>query len=142
MNQFNLKNSISIRIIIIGFLSLILLIPVLMIQDLINERFNRFSETQNEINSKWGLDQNITGPLLVIPKTRQITNPAGDVHFLVENVYILPDELTISGKVIPQIRYRGIYKTVLYSGTFMVILISMPWPNIRMTQMYTGQKPI
>lgn len=116
MNAFSLKNSIGLRIVIIGFLSLVLLIPVLMIQSVIKERQGRFTETQNEISSKWGGTQNITGPLLVIPRIRRITSAAGEKHIFNENIYILPDELKMSGEVIPQVRYRGIYKTVVYTS--------------------------
>jgi inner membrane protein len=116
MNQFSLKNSISIRIFIIGFLSLILLIPVLMIDGLISERFSRFKETQTDISSKWGVDQNVMGPVLVVPRVKQITKADGEKQVFNENVYILPEELNISGNIVPQIRYRGIYKTVLYTS--------------------------
>ena len=38
-----------------------------MIQDLIRERDDRKEDVLREIASKWGRDQTVSGPLLVIP---------------------------------------------------------------------------
>ena len=54
MEKRSLKNSIGIRLLIIGFLSLVLLIPAVMIQLLISERQDRRDAAYDEVAGKWG----------------------------------------------------------------------------------------
>lgn len=64
-----INQSITFKALIIGFLTLILLIPGLMIQDLIKERQNRSIETIEKINAKWSNAQTVCGPILAVPYT-------------------------------------------------------------------------
>ena len=65
-------NSISFKLIVMGILILILLIPVSSVKELINERQERRKGAITEINSKWGPAQTITGPILSIPYKKSI----------------------------------------------------------------------
>lgn len=67
MISFNLKHSIGMRLFIIAFMSLILLIPSLLIQNLISERENRRDGVVEEISLKWGTQQSIVGPVISVP---------------------------------------------------------------------------
>ncbi len=51
------RNKIILKSFLIGFLTLILLIPNLFIQDLVNERQSRQSAAVGEISSKWAGSQ-------------------------------------------------------------------------------------
>ncbi len=62
-----LKNSITAKMITVGFLILILLIPLSFAGDLIRERGYRQSEVIEEINTKWGKEVVIYGPILKVP---------------------------------------------------------------------------
>ena len=62
-----LKRSITIKLFTIGFLILILLIPVSMVVRLIEEREDRQQQAIQEISSKWGEEQTITGLILNVP---------------------------------------------------------------------------
>ena len=62
-----LKNSISIRLFVIGFLLLLLLIPIEMVKDLIREREYRQQDVIREVSSKWGEAQTIKALALTIP---------------------------------------------------------------------------
>ena len=70
-----INQSITLKALIIGFLTLILLIPGLMIQDLIRERQNRSLETIEKINNKWSNAQTFCGPVISIPYTTTQVNP-------------------------------------------------------------------
>ena len=61
------SQSITMKALIIGFLTLILLIPSGMIQSLIQERNLRSEETIEKINSKWSNAQTLTGPVICVP---------------------------------------------------------------------------
>lgn len=115
-----LKNSIMIRLIVIGFLLLLLLIPIGMVKDLIREREYRQQDAINEVSSKWGSMQTIKGLALTIPYRSYSKVYDKDNNFkLVESIdyaHFLPEELNISGTIFPKVRYRGIYEIVVYNS--------------------------
>ena len=123
-----IRNSIILKLAIIGFLMLILLIPASMVENLIGEKQSRKLGAVSEISSKWGNAQTVTGPLITIPyKTftqTTITDKKGKTHTKthtrINHLYILPETLKINGKISPEIRYRGIYKAVLYSADMQI----------------------
>ena len=109
-------NSIAVKVGIIGALILILLIPAAMVRSLIEERRGRQMEAINEISGKWGGSQVISGPVITVPYTMVKIDSRGRPQTITEKLNILPEELNITGELIPEIRYRGIYKTVLYQA--------------------------
>ena len=68
-NKFGnwLKTSITARMLMIGILILVLLIPLSYIESLINERSNRQESMVNEISEKWGNEVLLYGPILKVP---------------------------------------------------------------------------
>ena len=50
----NVWQSNTFRLMLIGALTLVLLIPLLLVQNLVRERKERQEEVINEIDSKWG----------------------------------------------------------------------------------------
>ncbi|HNR95041.1 MAG TPA: cell envelope integrity protein CreD [Kiritimatiellia bacterium] len=111
-----LKDSVTVKIIIIGFLVLGLLIPAAMVRSLIREREHRRAAVVREISSKWGATQHITGPVLTVPYIEEVRAEKGKPVEVVHHLHILPDMLNISGQVLPEVRYRGIYEAVLYNA--------------------------
>jgi len=117
MSLNKVKNSISARPIIIAVMTIVLLIPAMLIQNLVEERQQRRAETEIEISDKWGASQTITGPIVVVPVLEQIkTGKTDKVSHYRKYAYFLPDDLLIDGKMDPQIRYRGIHEVALYSS--------------------------
>ena len=49
-----LRNSITAKLLVIGILALVLLIPLSFVKDIIYERSLRQSQVITEINQKWG----------------------------------------------------------------------------------------
>ena len=117
-----IKNSITIRLITIGILILILLIPVSMVKDLIREREYRQQDAIWEVSSKWGEAQTITGLVLTIPYNvyeKIYDRDDNDKYKLIKTTkyaHFLPEELDIEGFVKPEVRYRGIYEVVVYNS--------------------------
>ena len=121
--------SILFKLGLIGFLTLLLLIPSFMVQDLITERQNRQQEVIREISDKWSGSQLVQGPILVLPYKTTVMEKDSDTQKsgrreILTNIYILPEILNISSKANPELLHRGIFDAVVYnsqikvSGTF------------------------
>lgn len=118
-----IRDSIIVKVITIGILILIMLIPASMVENLIHERQSRKFEAVNEISSKWGQAQVVLGPVITIPyqiiTKSTVVDKKGKAHtkthISTNYLYILPEDLKVTGEIKPEIRYRGIYKAVLYS---------------------------
>ncbi|MDD4032164.1 MAG: cell envelope integrity protein CreD [Bacteroidales bacterium] len=110
-------NSYSVKMILVGGLALVLLIPSFLIQNLIQERITLSEQVKKELYSQWGEKQVIAGPVLNVPFTvtetgedsQKITEQHGVAHFL-------PESLKTDGSLYPETRKRGIYKVVVYQG--------------------------
>lgn len=59
--------SLTLRLLTIGILILILLIPANRVSSLIRERKSRQYEAVNEISKKWGVSQTLNGSILTVP---------------------------------------------------------------------------
>ena len=113
-NQKN-ANSVTLKAIIIGVLMIIMMIPVGLIVNLVEEREQASKSVTDEISSKWGYSQTITGPIIAVPYKYNImdNNILKEVN---DYAYFLPEDLNIEANVTPEIRYRGIYKVVVYQS--------------------------
>ena len=63
----SIRSSQTLRLLSLGFLALLLQIPISMISGLVSERRERRDAAITEVSSKWGNEQSITGPALVLP---------------------------------------------------------------------------
>lgn len=120
------RTSITARMLMIGILILILLIPLSYIEDLIDERMLRQQEVVKEINQKWGEEVLVYGPILKVPykvyKETLITNPITkefqkETTETIKFAYFFPNKLNIKSTINPNEKVRGIYKTAVYQST-------------------------
>ncbi|HCT29851.1 MAG TPA: cell envelope integrity protein CreD [Bacteroidales bacterium] len=119
--SFYEKNIVVFKVGAIGFLILLLLIPMSMIDSLVMERKARQMEAANEISSKWGFEQKLTGPVLAVPY--MLIEPGqkqGEVITSAHTAYFLPEMLKVDGKINPEVRNRGLFKVAVYSSTLKV----------------------
>jgi inner membrane protein len=136
LDRFNawIQESIMIKLLSIGFLVLILLIPGTWIDSLIYERQHRADEAMNEVAEKWSGSQTISGPVLVIPFRKQevVDNGKEGKKILehIERAYFLPDNLNVNGEVNPTILHRGIFDAVVY-GSKLNINSKFTSPNFK-----------
>lgn len=109
----------SLKLIVIGVISLLLLIPASMITGIVREREYRQEEVVKEISSKWGSEQTIDGPYLSLTGKYDYTIKdellKSKTQTATKKITLLPEELNIEAEIVPEIRYRGIFKTVLYT---------------------------
>ena len=110
------KNKLIIKAFFIGCLILVLLIPTFFIMFLFTDREQRRKEVVQEVSSKWAGAQTVTGPFLMIPYYETQTNKTNQIVTNKKHLYLLPDELNINGKILPQIRHRSIFKVPVYNS--------------------------
>ncbi|WP_417293041.1 inner membrane CreD family protein, partial [Desulfovibrio porci] len=66
------------RFAIVAAIALALLIPLLLVQNLVDERASLYRNVVQDISRTWGGQQQLIGPMLLIPYTeRQITRRRG-----------------------------------------------------------------
>jgi len=117
--NFFSRNSKSIKAIIIGFLVILLLIPMVMIMRLIGERDSRESEAIQEVSSKWSGSQVVSGPYLsfdYIINHESIVEGKKNIVTETKNLILFPDELNIDGQLKTETRKRGIYEVNVYQS--------------------------
>lgn len=117
-------NSVGFKLVLIIILSLILLIPSVLIRELIREREIRRNQTIDEVTSIWGNSQTLCGPVLTVQFETIEETGKDEFKTIIQHAHFLPEKLTITGTIEPEVRNRGIYKVVTYktvlnvSGSF------------------------
>lgn len=95
-----------LKLILIGVMSLFLLIPQQLLQMLVDERHSTAEETIKEVGQSWSRPQRVVGPVVHIPSNNNQT----------PDVYLLPEELTVTGDVNTEERHRGIFDVTVYTA--------------------------
>ncbi len=116
-----ISNSTVLKLFVIFFLSLILLIPLSLISDLIEERKNRELEVSGGIALNWGKEQVISSPVLAIPYRETIPLSAekaekSNLREELKWIFVLPKTSNITTDITPQHLSRGIYNAVVYNS--------------------------
>ena len=108
------KESIALRILIVGCLIVLLLVPLFMIQALIAERQINRNVSVKEISKSWAGPQTIAGPILTTIIMGEKMNKEGNKIETKKRNFFFFFNLSVEAKVIPEKRYRGIYSTIVY----------------------------
>jgi inner membrane protein len=113
------RESIVAKLLFIGMLILLLLLPSAMIDNLINERAARQDGIIQDVSDKWSGAQQFKGPVLIIPYKKLVTEKDAKqkdvVTEVVENLYLLPENLNIKAKINSSLLHRGIFDVVVYN---------------------------
>jgi inner membrane protein len=124
--SFGKRYRTVIKLIGVGALVLLLLIPLGMITGVLSDRLQRRNEAVYDITSSWGREQNLIGPVLMIPyqyrfKTvKEVPGKDGKVEKReVEETasawaYFLPEMLNVAGDAETQKLKRGIYEAAVF----------------------------
>jgi inner membrane protein len=103
-------------------LILALMIPMLFVWLLVEERERRAGEVRGEVAREWGESQFINGPVLIIPYTVKVvfTDKDGKQTETVQErlAVFMPQALNVSGKATTKVLHRSIYDVPVYTGTF------------------------
>jgi len=113
-----IRGSQMLRLLLIGFLVLLLLIPAAMIGGLVSERRARRSGAVDEVTAKWGRLQVMTGPALVIPflvrRVELDKNGKQVVREETRHLTVLAETLAVRGEIESEVRHRGIFSVPVY----------------------------
>ncbi|MCX8107709.1 MAG: cell envelope integrity protein CreD, partial [Verrucomicrobiae bacterium] len=122
------QTGVAMKLVIVGCLVLLGLVPLTMIRSVLGERQMRHREAMENITSTWGSSQTIAGPILVIPyyrnvkvwKERQPGNqkdPIDPPEKTIARAYFLPEELMIGGDLKTERLHRSIYEAVVFRSS-------------------------
>ena len=124
--SFGRRQSTIIKLLGVGALVLVLLIPLAMITSVLSDRLMRRNEAVADITASWGKEQNVIGPVLGIPfqykfkAVKETPGPDGKLErreveeTAIGAAYFLPQLLKIDGDVQTQTLHRGIYDAAVF----------------------------
>ena len=115
------------KIIFLFIFVLVLLIPLKLIGDLIDDRGDLYNQTITNIGNEWGKSQKIIAPVITVSYTDTGINNKGSVTNAsntkavavvpVERKFaILPEELNATIEMKDEVRQRGIYNATVYNA--------------------------
>jgi len=105
----------TFKVLGIALLALLMLIPLSEVNGLIGEREGRAREATQHIAERWGAQQLLGAPVLVVPVKRQVLQDKTWTS-IEEREYILADHAAFTGKLAPAMRRYGIYETAVYTA--------------------------
>lgn len=108
-----MKQKIETKLVIIIGLIVLLLIPIFMIQNLIDERADLQDQVQADIAKSSSAEQQIIGPFIHAEYIETSTRDGKTIDHVV-SVLLLPESLNIDSTLSTFEKYRGIYKALLY----------------------------
>jgi inner membrane protein len=124
----------AFKFFLIGFLILLLTIPLALIWFLVSEREGRRNEVKAELAQHFGAEQRIVGPLLIVPYSVRVVRGHADKP--VEDIeqrfaVFLPDDFSVDGSTKSEIRSRSIYDVTLYTAR-VKLSGRFPTPDMRL----------
>ena len=101
-------------------LVLVMLVPLGMVEGVIEERADTKRTVADEVGAQWGPTQTIGGPVLVVPYdvSRVQVNSNGEAKTIVETRYAVftPEELNIAAATAVEKRHKSIYEILVYGA--------------------------
>jgi len=119
-----MQKILFIKIIVIVSIALVLLIPLSMISGKIAERNYYLDHAKGSVADSWTRSQLIVGPVIVIPYVvekkvegwnEKLKSKTNKTVFQSGKKFILPGSVTIDAVIKNEIRYKGIYKVLIYT---------------------------
>lgn len=111
-----IKDPVILKGLTMFLLVALLMIPLVVISDVVNERSNRRQQAEDELISNFGGELVINSPMIVVPYIKIVGSGEYQKEVRTET-YFMPENINISGELLPEIRKRGIYEFLLYSST-------------------------
>ncbi|MBO4918146.1 MAG: cell envelope integrity protein CreD [Bacteroidales bacterium] len=115
-----LKNSLPLKIALMGVLALLMLIPLAMIQGLVHERQNAADSSRDEVAASWGRAQTLTGPVLRFVYDLEVADAKGQKTVKEETDTVYPRSLDYDIDISTQTLHRSIYDVMVYGSEVVV----------------------
>src|SRR5262245_16274248 len=109
--HFARRNATALKLLFVGFLAIVLLAPLHLVESTLEERRGRHDGAVATITQTWGKSQRLFGPVLVVPysykaETEEWTTANDGRRFRekvmrthVVEAFFLPEELEVTGKL-------------------------------------------
>lgn len=106
--------SMGVKLIVVCGLALLMMIPALFVEDLVNDRTTRAADVVKEITGHVGGQQTFLGPTLAIPYT---VPPASPVDVVKHGMYLVfPSHATAVAKIGTEERRRSLFKVPVFQS--------------------------
>jgi len=129
----SVTQSLTLRMALIGFVALVMLIPLAAVHDLVRERNRLHDSALSDIASIWGGEQVVKGPALVVPFVERYlieeteTDEDGNERTRTKTedcqkiAVFLPKELELEFHLDEEYRHRGIYDALVYASKLRLV---------------------
>lgn len=114
------NNSLPLKLALTAVMALLLLIPLAMVKNQIQDRQWALSDSRKEVAGSWGLDQTLTGPVLQINYEEWGKNASGESFLLNKTSDIYPRTLNYEIETTTQELHRSIYDIMVYGADVVV----------------------
>ena len=123
-----LVDSLTVRALLIGILALLMLIPLLFVGDIVDERASRYREVLGDVARTWGGEQTLAGPVLIVPFTEasvveeNVVDADGTTRAVRRTVRarrtarFLPTSLDIDVALADEVRERSLFRALVYGA--------------------------
>ncbi|MBP1860803.1 cell envelope integrity protein CreD [Rhizobium herbae] len=114
-----LLSSPGVKFIMIGFISVALLIPTLLVWGLVEERGRRAEEVSSRIAKGWGGPQVLNGPYVAVPfevNRNQTIDGRIVWQTVTEWALLMPETLSVDSKLATEERKLSIYTLPVYNA--------------------------
>jgi len=108
------SRSMGLKLIVVGFLALLMTVPALFVWDLVNERTRRASDVLKEVSSHVGGQQTFLGPTLAIPysiPSQKASEPGRHGLYIV-----FPATASATVRTSTEERHRSLFKVPVFQA--------------------------
>jgi len=128
----------GLKMIVLALLQLLLLVPLLQVDGLVQERSGRMHEAESSIGAQWGRAQRLAPALLVVDLP---SVDAQGQRIPERDQVLLPDSVTVLGELQPEWRHRGIYAIPVYA-TELAVTARFAAADLEALRHAAGGKPL
>ena len=111
-----LKESLPLKIALMGILALLMLVPLGMVQSQIHERERTASQSRDEVAASWGRAQTLTGPVLRFGYDVEVQDAQQNTTVKRETAKVYPRALAYDLNLSTQTLHRSIYDILVYGA--------------------------
>ncbi|WP_440906189.1 cell envelope integrity protein CreD [Catenovulum sp. SX2] len=124
-----IPKTLTSKIAFIVFISLVLLIPLTMIDEQIKDRQRYLAEASQAVAHSWTSQQKVTGPILVMPYevvgTKLVYDTSAEKtvekpYRYTDKYFIKPTDTQISVETLDDVRHKGIYAIPVYTSKIQI----------------------
>ena len=115
-----LKDSLPLKIALMGVLALLMLIPLAMVQSQVNDREHAARDSRNEVAASWGRAQTLTGPVLKFTYEVEILDKDQKKTTQEATGTVYPRTLSYDIDTQTQTLHRSIYDIMVYGADVVV----------------------